>query len=215
MIEDRTTPDMVALMRNLRNPGILRKQVEGGSPSPGQAVGPGQVLQLSPLQSSQGSQADLFTLWFQPNTKAAITDAVWARTAFTEGQRPESRWNAALVAVKDEIRSLSHQLNELRQEISGLQNSRTYVVPLTTLSPAFQMTEKIPVTIEGDGESFTATFVEANISASGETEGDAIANFKESLMSTYEILEHLPASQLGELPTRQWSILQRIVRRSE
>ena len=71
------------------------------------------------------------------------------------------------------------------------------------------------MTIEGDGEDFTATFVEANVSASGETEADAIANFKDSLLSSYELLESLPPNQLGPLPTRQWDILQDVVKRTD
>ncbi|MFZ0772615.1 MAG: hypothetical protein WCA49_06490 [Candidatus Sulfotelmatobacter sp.] len=77
------------------------------------------------------------------------------------------------------------------------------------------MTQQIPVTIEGDGEDFTASFVEANISASGETEADAIANFKESLLSSYEVLEGLTPNQLAPLPARQWGILQNVVRRTD
>jgi predicted RNase H-like HicB family nuclease len=77
------------------------------------------------------------------------------------------------------------------------------------------MINQIPVTIEGDGEDFTASFVEGNISASGETEADAIANFKESLLSTYEVLEGLTPQQRGPLPTRQWEILQNVVRRAD
>jgi hypothetical protein len=77
------------------------------------------------------------------------------------------------------------------------------------------MVEQIPVTIEGDGEDFTATFVEANVSASGETEADAIANFKDSLLSSFEILEGMSADDLGPLPSRQWAILHNVVRRTE
>ncbi|MBZ5664851.1 MAG: hypothetical protein LAO30_09635 [Acidobacteriia bacterium] len=77
------------------------------------------------------------------------------------------------------------------------------------------MIQQIPVTIEGDGEDFTATFVEANVSASGETEADAIANFKDSLLSSYEILEEMPSNELGPLPTRQWAILRDVVKRIE
>ena len=122
----------------------------------------------------------------------------------------------ALVAMRDKIDTLTHEVSGLRCEIQRLQQSRVYVVPLTTLAPSpFQMVQQIPVTIEGDGEDFTATFVEANVSASGETEADAIANFKDSLLSSYELLESLPPNQLGPLPTRQWDILQDVVKRTD
>jgi predicted RNase H-like HicB family nuclease len=128
----------------------------------------------------------------------------------------QQRWNLTIFSLEDSIRTLTSEMNELKVEIQQLCKTRTFVIPLTTLAPEpFQIVQQIPVTIEGDGEDFTATFTEANVSASGETEADAIANFKESLLSCYEVLEEMPANQLGPLPTRQWSILRSVLRRIE
>jgi hypothetical protein len=131
-----------------------------------------------------------------------------------ESLQRQQRWNSTVVAMRESIRTLANEVTTLKCEIQRLHQLRTYVVPLATLTPEpFQMTQQIPVTIEGDGEDFTATFVEANVSASGETEADAIANFKESLLSSYELLENLSPNQMGPLPTRQWEILQNVVKR--
>lgn len=131
----------------------------------------------------------------------------------------ESPWknlDVSLVSLKENIRSLSSEVQELRAEIQRLSKERTFVVPLTTLAPQpFQMMLQIPATIAGDGEDFTATFMEANVSASGETEADAIANLKDMLVSTYETLEEIPPQELGPLPSRQWAILKSVVKRSE
>lgn len=131
----------------------------------------------------------------------------------------ESPWKSldvSFVSLKESVRSLTSEVQELRGEIEQLRKQRTFVVPLTTLAPQpFQMTLQIPATIEGDGEDFTATFMEANVSASGETEADAIANLKDTLVSTYETLEEMPAHELGPLPSRQWAILKSVVKRSE
>lgn len=193
----------------------------GAVPASTQLVLANVAFQTQPLQPPTGGQEDLQTGWWSspkwpsPNAKDALTGVVWVATrVFAEAQRRERRWNVALVAMKDEIQSLSRQLNELSQEIGRLQNLRSYVVPLTTLSPGFQMRQQIPVTIEGDGENFTATFVEANVSASGETEGDAIANFKDSLVSRYDVLASMPGNQLGPLPARQWEVLHSVVSRT-
>jgi hypothetical protein len=117
-------------------------------------------------------------------------------------------WGITVLSLQDNVLSLTKEMESLRSEIRELCRMRTFVVPLTTLAPApFQITQQIPVTIQGDGEEFTATFTEANVSASGETEADAIANFKDSLVSTYTFLESLPADELGPLPARQWEVL--------
>jgi hypothetical protein len=191
---------------------------EGTSLVPSQQIPRGMVFHTSPFYVPVGGQGSLRGEWWSapPNTRDALTGAVWAATrVFAAAQGRDRRWNMTVVAMKEEIHSLVRQVTELKHEIMRLQNSRSYVVPLTTLSPAFHMMQQIPVTIEGDGESFTATFIEANVSASGETEGDAIANFKDSLMSSYEMLEGMPASQLGTLPARQWEILQNVVHRTD
>jgi hypothetical protein len=155
-------------------------------------------------------------LWTPPTDPFISGVMVAMGRIVVEAQRRQQYWNMNLVGMRESIRTLTHEVTMLKVQIQQLQNMRTFVVPLTTLAPEpFRMTQQIPVTIEGDGEDFTATFVEANVSASGETEADAIANFKDSLLSSYELLEGMPSSQLGPLPARQWGILQNVVRRTE
>lgn len=133
--------------------------------------------------------------------------------AIAEQQR---QWSITVLSLENNIHQLTTEMEELKEEVRRLCRTRTFVVPLTTLAPApFQITQQIPVTIEGDGEEFTATFAEANISASGETEADAIANFKDSLVSSFELLERKGPMELGPLPTRQWRILASAVKRIE
>jgi hypothetical protein len=128
----------------------------------------------------------------------------------------QNQWSFTVLSLENNIRILTAEMEGLKEEIRHLCRTRTFVVPLTTLEPGpFQITQQIPVTIQGDGEDFTATFTEANVSASGETEADAIANFKESLVSRFEILQSKSAKELGPLPARQWRILQSVVKRVE
>jgi predicted RNase H-like HicB family nuclease len=123
-------------------------------------------------------------------------------------------WSSAIVSLKDDIRLLLGELKEIKTEIQYLRNAKTFVVPLTNLAPGpMQMRLNIPATVEGDGEDFTATFTEANVSASGDTEADAIANLKESIVATYKILEAIPASEMSPLPARQWSVLKSAITR--
>ena len=133
-----------------------------------------------------------------------------------ESQQRQQRWNSTVMVMRESIRTLTNEVLMLKNEIQRLHKLRAYVVPLATLTPEpFRMIQQIPVTIEGDGEDFTATFVEANVSASGETEADAIANFKDSLLSSYDVLEAMPAEQLGPLPSRQWEILHSVIKRTD
>ena len=133
--------------------------------------------------------------------------------AITDEQR---QWSLTILSLENNIRDLTREMDVLKDEIRQLCKTRAFVVPLTTLSPApYQITQQIPVTIEGDGEEYTATFTEANVSASGETEADAIANFKDSLLSCYQLLEKKTSDQLGPLPARQWTVIKGVVKRTE
>lgn len=169
---------------------------------------------LSPVPATNRAQEPFVydTLWPTDRLTSVAVPGVVDWTAANALWR-ERQLNLALVVMGEKINSVSQQIAELKQEISRLQSLRAYVVPLTTLSSRFQLTRPVPVTIEGDGETFTATFVEANLSASGETESDAVANFKDSLLSTYQVLEAMPPDKLGPLPARQWEVLQNAVRR--
>jgi hypothetical protein len=130
----------------------------------------------------------------------------------SESRQQKVDWDITTVNLWSCVHTLATEVAELKAEIQQLCKTKTFVVPLTTLAPrSLRMLQPIPVTIEGDGEQFTATFTEANVSASGETEADAIANFKDSLLSSYEVLSHMPASKLGPLPSRQWTVLQSVV----
>ena len=131
-----------------------------------------------------------------------------------QARRDQSDWAKNIICLSENVTSMQEKLNGLAEAVDRLSSLRTFVVPLTTLaSEPLQMKLNIPATIEGDGEDFTATFNEANVSASGETEADAIANLKESLVSTYEFLESIPENEMGLLPARQWEVLRNVLTR--
>jgi predicted RNase H-like HicB family nuclease len=139
-------------------------------------------------------------------------DNVWRLQE--ESRRNQFRWTETILELTDNVISIQGKLDGLAEAMARLASQRTFVVPLTSLAPEpLQMLLNIPATIEGDGEDFTATFSEANVSASGETEADAIANLKESLVSTFEFLESLPENERGPLPTRQWEVLRNVLTR--
>jgi hypothetical protein len=131
-----------------------------------------------------------------------------------EAQRTQFRWTETVIRLTNSVGLIQEKLDGLTATLDRLAEQRTFVVPLTTLAPEpMQLRLNIPATIEGDGEDFTATFTEANVSASGETAADALANLKASLVSTFEFLESLPASERGPLPERQWEVLRNALTR--
>ena len=68
--------------------------------------------------------------------------------------------------------------------------------------------------IEGEGE-FEAAIFDLGIFASGDTEEEAIANLKETLLDTFDQLNELPDTRLGKGPLRQKGLLNKCVRKVE
>ena len=139
-------------------------------------------------------------------------DNVWRLQE--ESRRNQFRWTETILELTDNVFTIQTKLDGLVEAVGRLASQRTFVVPLTTLAPEpLQMRLNIPATIEGDGEEFTATYTEANVSASGETEADAIANLKESIANTFVRLEAIPPGEMASLPARQWGILSSVITR--
>jgi hypothetical protein len=170
----------------------------------------------SPLTSYMGQQPGLNFLGGPAMRRgiAGYPTQNFIVTTINENHEYHQHWNDSSKLLFDCLNSLLLKMDALTTEIDELRNAKTFVVPLTSLYPEpLKLTMQLPLTIESYGDEFTATFTEANISASGETEADAIANFKESLMSSFEILESKSPQELGPLPMRQWHILSGVVER--
>ena len=101
-----------------------------------------------------------------------------------------------------------------RGELGALR--RSFLVPIETLEPeAYEITRPFTaVVIEEEGE-FEAAIFDLSIFASGDTEEEAIANLKETLVDTADRLNRLPDSRLGNGPLRQKSLLNKCVRKVE
>ena len=68
------------------------------------------------------------------------------------------------------------------------------------------------VVIQPLGDEHLATFFDANINASGETQEEAFANLKDVLLGTFQMLERMAESQLGPGPKRQRAVLIECIR---
>lgn len=189
-------------------PGILSQNV---------AVIPAQssvssLLAMSPTGTKQYGYIEV--LAGNPN-KDLLAPLLYSTNKIrVEAYEWHQQWNRTAFALFQCVGAIASKMDTLLLELTELRKAKTYVVPLTTLAnEPLQMRLSIPATIEGSGEEFTATFSEANVSASGETEADAIANLKDSLVSTFEFLESLPEKELGPLPARQWNVLKNVLTR--
>jgi hypothetical protein len=67
--------------------------------------------------------------------------------------------------------------------------------------------------LQPSDDGFTATFFDANIGSSGDTEEEAINNLRTLIIDTFELLESKQPEQLGIEPRRQLAILRSLIRK--
>jgi hypothetical protein len=85
---------------------------------------------------------------------------------------------------------------------------------ISTLSPyPFLVRKPIPVTIQVTDEDSVACFLEANVSATGDTPQEAFHNLCDILMAKFELFDVLEPAKLGTEPTRQLAVIREFVAR--
>ena len=100
----------------------------------------------------------------------------------------------------------------LKEQGKQLWDDQSIIVPITTLDPEpFELTRDVMVVVQPDDDSFVATFFDANINASGNTQVDAVANLKDLMIAIFETLEN--EKKLGKGPAAQLAILRGLIRR--
>ena len=91
--------------------------------------------------------------------------------------------------------------------------SQTYAISIATFAPEpYELLKPISIEIEGQGDGFVASFVEANINGSGATEHEAINMVKDTILMAYERLSAKDDRQLGPGPLKQKQILTSLIR---
>lgn len=109
---------------------------------------------------------------------------------------------------------LEKEVVSLRDRLATLEQAMPATVPIETLAPEpYDVLKPFHVVVCPHEDEYIASFVEANIHATGETMAEAVYNVKDMIVATFEdLLEHSEA-QLGRGPLRQLKVLQDFVRK--
>jgi len=112
------------------------------------------------------------------------------------------------------VENLEKILAEVNSRIEKLEKSRSFFMRLQTFAPEpFEVIKEINVTVDYDGEDYTASFPDANVNASGCNEAEAIENLKENILSSFEYLSSVAPEKLVKPLKKQIAVLQEFVRR--
>ncbi len=108
--------------------------------------------------------------------------------------------------------ALQQEVRELRAEVERIQGA--IIVPINSFAPEpFDVVGPIQAVVRPVGDGYVASVFDANISASGDTEQDAIDGLKDVMLMALESLESEPAERLGVEAKRQLAVLQASIRR--
>jgi hypothetical protein len=98
--------------------------------------------------------------------------------------------------------------------LQGLSATRLGPVPLATLDPGrYELERPIPVMLQPSDDGFTATFFDANIGSSGDTEEEAVDNLRTLIIDTFDLLDSTQTEKLGPEPRRRLRLLRSLIRK--
>jgi predicted RNase H-like HicB family nuclease len=105
---------------------------------------------------------------------------------------------------------------QLKNRISRLESKTSVLVPIQMFdSMEFSVQHPFLAVVQPDEDGFNATFFDANIGTSGDTQDEAVANLKDLILITFEQFESLEhENKLGPEPARQLSVLRKVIKRA-
>jgi hypothetical protein len=110
--------------------------------------------------------------------------------------------------------------NRLEEAINGIERLRTQNrkiwVPINTLAPEpYQLLQPVTAVVTTVGDEFEASFFDANLYGSGDTEEEAVSDLKAVIIEAFERLSALEDEKLGPAMMKQKLVLRAHVRRGE
>ena len=117
----------------------------------------------------------------------------------------------------ERVAELESKVDQVLKRIGDLSAlRRSFLVPIETLEPEpYEITRPFTAVVMEAESEFEASIFDLSIFASGDTEEEAIANLKETLIDTVDRLNGLPDARLGKGPLRQKRLLNKCIRRVE
>jgi hypothetical protein len=129
----------------------------------------------------------------------------------------EKGFRAALDRMRMERRvvHLEMMVKSLVAKVSQLEsapNQQPFLVAIDTLAPEpYRLVNAISILVRPDAQSYIASFVDANISMTGDTIHEAVQGVKAVIIGTFKRLSGKADSQLGPGPRKQKAILTTLI----
>lgn len=111
------------------------------------------------------------------------------------------------------IEVLTRELLLMKNRLARIETKAPINVPIESLSPEpYCIYKTIHAVVRQQRNEYIATFYDANLSASGDTDTEAIYNLKDIIVGTFEILSSHERTDLAPGPARQLDVLESFIR---
>ena len=113
--------------------------------------------------------------------------------------------------ILGKLQAISEQLRSLQEQLAD--HGKSTVLPIQHISdPAVSLLRPFMVVLTDYGDGFLCEFPDCNVNASGDTQLEAINNFKDIVVAVFKRWSRDPAERLGPGPARQLEILENFLR---
>ena len=127
-----------------------------------------------------------------------------------DAERQET--TSALGSLQKDVATLVRQLQKLKDQVEEART--TTPATISTLSQFGLAVQKpIPIVIQGGGDNFIASFLDANVNASGDSAQEAFHNLCDVLADKYRLFDSLGPEKLGPEIKRQFGVMREFIDR--
>lgn len=110
--------------------------------------------------------------------------------------------------------TLEKEVVLLKDRCAVLERLAPILVPIETLAPEpYRVVKPFHVVVRCQDDEYIASFFDANLSASGDTGEEAVANLKDIIVGTFEILRGVEENEFGPGPLQQRHVLEEFMRK--
>ena len=107
-------------------------------------------------------------------------------------------------AIRDSVATLTRDVAELKA------NRPATIVPVQTFAPEpYDLLKPLSVIVQADEDEFSACFPDANLTAYGDNEFEAVEHLKGMILDTFD--KFSSGRKLGPGPTKQLAVLREFV----
>jgi hypothetical protein len=121
----------------------------------------------------------------------------------------QARWKEAV-----RLEGIERDLLTLKAQVARLQHGCPSIVLIDSLAPEpLEVIRPFHVNVEPYEDEYRASFLDANLTAFGETTAEAIWALKDIIAATFAMLTRVGRKKLGPGPARQFEVLREFIRK--